>query len=71
MYPLVIASIAVVAIFIERFNYYKKCRSDTQLITGMLREYIPAASLMNWQMLWQKMAAFRLRLYWTESNAYI
>ena len=41
MYPLVIASIAVVAIFIERFNYYKKCRSDTQLITGMLREYIP------------------------------
>lgn len=24
MYPLVIASIAVVAIFIERFNYYKK-----------------------------------------------
>lgn len=71
MYPLVIASIAVVAIFIERFNYYKKCRSDTQLITGMLREYIPGGKFDELADALAKMAAFRLRLYWTESNAYI
>lgn len=41
MYPLIIASIAVVAIFIERYKYYKRCRSNTEGIAELLRECLP------------------------------
>lgn len=40
MYPLVIASIVVVAVFIERFRFYRGNRSDMELLVKSIPEYL-------------------------------
>ncbi len=40
MYPLLIASVIVVAIFIERFKYYHSCKSDMDKLTKEIPEYL-------------------------------
>jgi len=40
MYPLLIASIIVVAIFIERFKYYHSAKSDMDKLSKEIPEYL-------------------------------
>lgn len=40
MYPLILCSLIVVAIFIERFRFYRASRSDVQQLSQVIPEYL-------------------------------
>ena len=40
MYPLILASVIVIAIFIERFRYYRSARSDVDKLANEIPEYL-------------------------------
>jgi biopolymer transport protein ExbB len=45
MYPLILASIIVVAIFIERFRYYHASRSNVEKLAKDIPEYLRAGDV--------------------------